>query len=213
MQLQMAMDVDFTVDRAMKLADDMVGLVDILEFGTPMIINLGLDVITQVKSKHPNYIYLADLKIMDAGEYETQLAIEAGADIITVLAAAEDKTIAQAIKTAHTHGKKIMVDLIAVKNIEARAREVCQLGADYVCLHTAKDVQSEKDSMDFTLLDPAAENCGLAVAGGITPDNAIQYVSANPDILIVGSGLVDAMSPIEAAQKLKTIIGERRLVG
>ena len=42
----------------------------------------GLDIITKIKSDYPEKIILSDLKIMDAGRYETEEALKAGADMV-----------------------------------------------------------------------------------------------------------------------------------
>ncbi len=42
----------------------------------------------------------ADLKTMDAGEPEAEIAFEAGADLVSVLGSADDSTIAGAVKAA-----------------------------------------------------------------------------------------------------------------
>ncbi|PNB39561.1 3-hexulose-6-phosphate synthase, partial [Pseudomonas sp. GW456-E7] len=78
---------------------------------------------------------LADLKIMDAGGYEIMKASEAGADIITVLGATDDATIKGAVEEAKKQKKKILVDMINVKDIESRAKEIDALGVDYICVH------------------------------------------------------------------------------
>lgn len=50
---------------------------------------------------------LADLKIMDAAGYEVSQAA-AGADIITILATAEDESIKGAVAEAKKQGKEIL---------------------------------------------------------------------------------------------------------
>ena len=52
---------------------------------------------------------------MDAGETEADIAFSAGADIVTAMAvAAADATIAGALDSARTHGKRLMVDMMQV---------------------------------------------------------------------------------------------------
>ncbi len=55
-------------------------------------------------------------------------ASAAGADIITILAQAEDSSIKGAVEEAKKLGKKILVDMIAVKDIKTRAAELDMLG-------------------------------------------------------------------------------------
>jgi 3-hexulose-6-phosphate synthase len=51
-----------------------------------------------VKAAYPDKLVFADMKTMDAGELEADLAFNAGADIMTVLGSAGDSTIAGARK-------------------------------------------------------------------------------------------------------------------
>ena len=113
MQLQFAMDT-LTTEHALELAGEAAPYVDVIELGTPLIKSAGLSAITAVKEAHPDKIVFADLKTMDAGELEADIAFQAGADLVTVLGVAGDSTIAGAVKSAKQHGKGIVVDLIGV---------------------------------------------------------------------------------------------------
>lgn len=114
--------------------------VDIVEIGTPVVINEGLRAVKEMKEAFPSLKVLADLKIMDAAGYEVMKASEASADIITILGAAEDMSIKGAVEEARNQGKKILVDMIAVKDLETRAKEVDAFGVDYICVHTGYDL-------------------------------------------------------------------------
>ena len=99
MRLQLALDL-CTIDEALAMLREVHDLVDITEVGTPMILRDGMAAVRAVKGQHPTMTVLADLKIIDAGEHEAALGVEGGADIITVLGAADDATIRGAVKAA-----------------------------------------------------------------------------------------------------------------
>src|SRR6478735_9465475 len=128
MKLQFAMDT-LTTEAALELAAAAAPYVDILELGTPLIKSEGLSAITAIKSAHPDKVVFADLKTMDAGELEADIAFKAGADLVTVLGAADDSTIAGAVKAAQAHNKGVVVDLIGIEDKVTRAKEVRALGA------------------------------------------------------------------------------------
>lgn len=66
----------------------------------------GLAAVRHLKARYPQQRVLADLKIMDAGEHEAQLAFSAGADIVTVLGLAADSTVS----APHNHcGQLVLV--------------------------------------------------------------------------------------------------------
>jgi 3-hexulose-6-phosphate synthase len=90
------MDV-LTVEAALELAGKVAEYVDIIELGTPLVKNAGLSAVTAVKTAHPDKIVFADMKTMDAGELEAEIAFGAGADLVSVLGSADDSTIAGAV--------------------------------------------------------------------------------------------------------------------
>ena len=100
MQLQAALDT-LTLDQCIQLLKDTRGSIDIAEVGTPFIIEQGMLPVRTIKGTFPELTVLADAKIMDAGEYEADKCFDAGADIVTVLAVANNATILGEIGRAH----------------------------------------------------------------------------------------------------------------
>src|SRR5882757_5715943 len=139
-KLQVAVDLLSTAD-ALALTNKVGPYVDIIELGTPLIKSAGLSAISAIKAAHPDKEVFADLKTMDAGELEADIAFAAGADLVTVLGVAGDSTIAGAVKAAQKHGKGIVVDLIGVADKPKRAKEVVALGAQFVEMHAGLDEQ------------------------------------------------------------------------
>ncbi len=99
MELQLALDL-VDIPGAKKLVKEVEAYVDIVEIGTPVVINEGLRAVKEIKEAFPNLKVLADLKVMDAAGYEVMKASEAGADIVTILGVAEDMTIKGAVEEA-----------------------------------------------------------------------------------------------------------------
>ncbi len=141
MRLQLALDLD-SVAAAAAVLEKTADLVDIVEVGTPLVLREGAKAIRALKEGFPGLVLLADFKIMDAGKEEAEIAFEAGADIVTVLAAAEITTIRRACEAARNAGRDVMADLIAVSGVARRAMEVSAAGVSYLCCHTAFDMQS-----------------------------------------------------------------------
>ena len=113
--LQVALDL-LNAHRAIEIAKKSgKGGADWIEAGTPLIKSEGMEIIRQLREIFPNHIIVADLKTMDTGSLETEMAAKAGADIICILAASNDNTIKEARESAKKYGIKIMVDLIGVK--------------------------------------------------------------------------------------------------
>ncbi len=206
MKLQFAMDT-LSTEAALKMAALAAPYVDILELGTPLIKSEGLSAITAVKNAHPDKIVFADLKTMDAGELEADIAFSAGADLVTVLGSAGDSTIAGAVKTADKHGKGIVVDLIGVANKPQRAREAVALGAQFVEMHAGLDEQAEEGFTFADLLrDGESSGVPFSVAGGVNTASIADVQRSGADIAVAGSAIYGADDVAAAAAALRAAI-------
>ncbi|WP_138415717.1 3-hexulose-6-phosphate synthase [Sinomonas gamaensis] len=206
MKLQVAMDV-LTVDEALTLAEQVADHVDIIELGTPLVKNAGLSAVTAIKEAHPTKIVFADLKTMDAGELEAELAFKAGADLVSVLGSADDSTIAGAVKAARAHNKGVVVDLIGVEDKVTRAKEARELGAKYVEFHAGLDEQA-KPGYDLSVLLTAGEKARVpfSVAGGVNASTIASVQRAGADVAVAGGSIYGAADPAKAAKELKAAI-------
>lgn len=206
MRLQFAMDT-LTTESALDLAAKAAPDVDILELGTPLIKSEGLAAITAVKAAHPDKTVFADLKTMDAGELEADIAFSAGADLVTVLGVAGDSTIAGAVAAATKHGKGVVVDLIGVADKAARAREVVALGAVFVEMHAGLDEQAEDGySLDALLSAGKAAEVPFSVAGGVSADSVEAVQQAGADVAVAGSAIYSASDVAAAAAAIRSAI-------
>ncbi|MCY7778493.1 MULTISPECIES: 3-hexulose-6-phosphate synthase [Bacillus] len=207
MELQLALDL-VNIPEAIKVVKEVEEYIDIVEIGTPVVINEGLRAVKEVKAAFPNLKVLADLKIMDAAGYEVMKASEAGADIITILGAAEDMSIKGAVEEAKAQGNKILVDMIGIKDIKSRAKELDELGVDYICVHTGYDLQAigQNSFEDLMTIKNVVKNAKTAIAGGIKLDTLPEVVQLKPDLIIVGGGIANQDDKAAAAAKMKQMI-------
>ncbi|MBS2970510.1 3-hexulose-6-phosphate synthase [Metabacillus sp. KIGAM252] len=207
MELQLALDL-VNIPEAIELVKEVEEHIDIVEIGTPVVINEGLKAVKEMKKAFPNLKVLADLKIMDAAGYEVMKASEAGADIITILGAAEDMSIKGAVEEAKKQNKKILVDMIAVKDIETRAKELDAIGVDYICVHTGYDLQAvgQNSFEDLKAIKRVVKNAKTAVAGGIKMDTLPEVIKANPDLVIVGGGITGQDDKKATAAEMQKLI-------
>ena len=207
--LQVALDF-LELDRALKVAAEAVaGGADILEAGTPLIKSVGLDVVRTLRGQFPKLPIAADMKVMDAGRIEVEAAAKAGAQIVHVLAAAPDPTIAECVEAGREYGAKIVADLLGAADPIARARQVAELGVDFIDVHVAIDMQM-RGADPFGLLRAVAEavDVPLCVAGGIHSENAVQAVEAGASVVIVGGAISKAPDARQATADLKRAITE-----
>ncbi|SEK38972.1 3-hexulose-6-phosphate synthase [Paenibacillus sp. cl141a] len=207
MELQLALDL-VNIPEAKEVVAEVAEFIDIVEIGTPVVINEGLHAVKAIKEAFPHLRVLADLKIMDAGGYEVMKASEAGADIITVLGVSDDSTIKGAVAEALKQGKQVMVDMINVKDIEGRAREIDAFGVDYICVHSGYDHQAEgKNSFEeLAAIKRVVKQAKTAVAGGIKMETLPEVIQAKPDLVIVGGGITSQTDKKATAAQMNELV-------
>ncbi|MFC4102086.1 3-hexulose-6-phosphate synthase [Paenibacillus xanthanilyticus] len=207
MKLQLALDL-VNIAEAKQVVKEVAPYIDIVEIGTPVVINEGLHAVKAIKDEFPSLQVLADLKIMDAGGYEVMKASEAGADIITVLGVSDDATIQGAVVEARKQNKKIMVDMINVKDIAGRAQEIDRLGVDYICVHSGYDHQAAgKNSFeDLATIKRVVKQAKTAIAGGIKLETLPEVIRAQPDLVIVGGGITSSEDKQAVAAQMRRLI-------
>lgn len=211
--LQVALDL-LNEHRALAIATDSVkGGADWLEAGTPLIKSEGMEVVRKLKQRFPDKTLVADMKTIDTGAFETEMAAKAGADVVCILAASDNSTINDALKSARKYGTKIMVDLIGVKDKIKRATELEKLGVDYLCIHVGIDEQMiGKKPVDILSSIVKKTNIPIAVAGGLNSETVINVIKAGASIIIVGGAITKAKDVTMATKQIKKAITEKKSV-
>lgn len=205
--LQLALDIT-TIDEAKAFVQELKDYVDMIEIGTPFILKYGIRPVEEIKRLYPLLPLLADFKIADAGEYESHMAFHAGADIVTVLAAAPDSTIQSVIKQALIDKKSVMVDTVGIHDIAARVAKIDAMGVSYICAHTGLDEQIKGVSTLENLVQVKnnTKHAKVAVAGGIKLSNLESILEKEPDIIIIGAGITSAEDRKSTAARIRKII-------
>jgi len=87
-----------------------------------------MDAVRKLKAAFPGHVILADMKTVDTGAMEVEMAAKAGADIVIILGSADNSVINEAVRSARKYGVKIMADLISAGAPAKRAKELAELG-------------------------------------------------------------------------------------
>ena len=204
--VQVALDsLDF--DETMSLAEKVAPHVDILEIGTPCIKHNGIKILNAFREHFPNNKILVDLKTMDAGYYEAEPFYKAGADICTVLGAADADTIKGVVGVANAYHKKAQVDLINVKDKKELAKKIAALGAHIIGIHTGLDQQAAGQTpfADLAMVVSLGLDVEVSVAGGIKSETVKQVVDARANIVVAGAAIYGALDPTRAAEKISSL--------
>ena len=204
--LQVALDL-MQLNRSIAIAHEAVeGGADWIEVGTPLIKSEGAEAIRALRREFPGHRIIADTKTMDVGSFEVEIVAKAGADIVTVLGLADDATIEEAVMAGRKYGAEIMVDMINVPDRVERAKQVEKLGAAYICMHMGIDTQMRGEEPPVDVLRRIVESVSIpvAVAGGITAENAGEYVEAGATDVIVGGAIIKTDDIVSAARNIKS---------
>jgi len=202
--LQVALDL-LQGDRALQIAREAVaGGADWLEAGTPLIKSEGMEIVRQLKKEFPDKIIVADLKTMDVGAVEADMAARSGADVVVVMGVSHDATIEDAARAAAKYGAGVMVDLMSTPDPVKRCEEVAAFGATLACIHVGVDAQMARGA-DIDLAEIIQKiPLKVAVAGGITAENAGALVAAGAEIIIVGGAITKSADVSSATKLIKT---------
>jgi len=200
--LQVALDV-LETERAIQIAKEAIdGGADWIEAGTPLIKSEGMDALRKLKAAFPGRVILADMKTVDTGAMEVEMAAKAGADIVILLGSADDSTIQDAIRSARKYGVKIMADLISAGSPVKRAKELAELGIDYINIHVGIDQQMMGED-PLSILKSLKINVPIAVAGGIDAKSAAEAVLSGAGIIIVGGNIVRSSNVTASARAIR----------
>lgn len=207
MKLQLALD-DISLTEALRLVEQVQDSVDIVEIGTPLIIEEGLAPVRALKARFPGMEVLADTKIMDAGALESRQAFAAGADYVTVLGVTDLATIEGCLRMAEQYGRTVVVDMICVTDMARRIAQLEGLGVKALAVHTGVDQQAAGRTPldDLKLMRAHSQMSRIFVAGGITVATLPRYLEEGADVVIVGGGICNADDPIRAARALRELI-------
>lgn len=208
--LQIALD-SLSLEKAVADAKNAESAVDIIEVGTILACAEGMKAVSTLRALHPNHIIVCDLKTTDGGAILAKMAFEAGADWLTVSAAAHIATITACKKVADeinvsqtlTRSKEIQIEIYGNWTYED-AQDWVNLGIKQAIFHRSRD--AELAGKGWTAEDiekmERLEAIGLEVSitGGIVPEDIHLFKSVkNAKAFIAGRALVGEQGQATAA--------------
>ncbi len=211
--LQIALDL-VNINRAVKIAEESInGGVEWIEVGTPLIKSEGMNAIRIMHEKFPNNVIVADMKTVDGGSIEIEMAAKSGADIVLMLGGSDDASVTEAIAAARKFGVILGCDTIDIPmdNLIKRALKLEELGVNMICSHVGIDQQTiyggEKTlELAKQLKQKLKPTTWLAIAGGINSETAASAKELNVDVIVVGGALYKSENPEQTARKIKKAI-------
>jgi bifunctional enzyme Fae/Hps len=187
--LQIAFD-----NPSLERAKDIISLLPesdriILEIGTPLIKKYGVRVIRELRDLVKDKFMIADLKTLDVGKVEADLAFGETADGVVAAGLAAKEVLNRFIYEARRLGIYAVVDMMEVDDPIQKLRLLKHF-PDVVILHRAINVEKVgTHRLEFIQELRKAfpqKKFLVAVAGGIVPETAKQALALGADIIIVG---------------------------
>src|SRR5687768_7833203 len=133
--VQISLDL-ISIDEALETAAmAMRAGVDWLEAGTPLLLAEGLHGVKALRKAFPGVPIVADLKTMDGGYLEAEMMFKAGATHVVVMARAHEETIRCVVKAGRDFGVKVMGDNLGCPDMVDGAKQLEDLGCDYIVHH------------------------------------------------------------------------------
>jgi len=182
----------------------------ILEAGTPLIKKYGARVIHDLREIAKDVFIIADLKTLDVGQVEVDLAYEETADAVVASGLASRETLDKFIYEAKRLGIYAVVDMMDVKNPLDTLRALDEL-PDVVIIHRGIDEEhgglTRWELIREIKTTFAGKKILVAVAGGIEPSTASKALESGADILIVGRYITQSKDIERAARDFLKLLG------
>lgn len=206
--VQISLDLT-SIDEALAVAEVAVRAgVQWLEAGTPLVLAEGTRAIQALHSRFPDHPIVADLKIMDGGALETDLAAEAGASFVVVMSRATDATVRAVVRAARNRGIGVMADILGAQDYRSEARRMEHLGADVVIAHLGFDERAEateRSVFDFLPDVIAGTSLPVQAVGGIRLSDLPRLPGIGAPLIVVGAPLVISEEAFAPAVDLNTL--------
>ncbi len=187
--LQIALDAP-SLEGAKKVIEQLPGSDRIiLEVGTPLIKRYGTRGINELRQIARDKFIIADLKTLDVGKVEVDIAYEDTADAVVAAGLAPPETLDATVSEAKRLGIYAVIDMLNVEDALGKLKSIKEF-PDIIILHRGIDQESGKTSglERIKIIRQAFPNKKflIAVAGGIVPETAKEALELGADILIVG---------------------------
>jgi bifunctional enzyme Fae/Hps len=184
----------------------------ILEAGTPLIKRYGVGVIRELRKVSEDSFIIADLKTMDVGKVEVDIAFDETADAVCAAGVASKETLNDFIYEARRMGIYSFVDLMEVADPVGKLKMLERLPSG-VILHRAIDVEQKGGAPSWGHIGEIREafkgkKLLIAVAGGIVPSTAKIALDAGADILIVGRYITQSKDVERAVKEFLPYVRE-----
>ena len=189
--LQMALDAT-DIKTALASVEHVAEQLDVIEVGTILAFAHGVESVQILREKYPNHIIVCDMKITDASAILSRLAMEAGANWVTVSAAAHIETIRAAKKVTDEFDGEVQIELYGNWTYED-AKAWVDIGITQAIYHRSRDAElagvnwTDEDLAKMKKLSEIGLE--LSITGGIVPEDLHLFKGLSAKSFIAGRAL------------------------
>lgn len=210
-KVQLALDVT-TTEAALAALQKTAHLIDVIEVGTVLCLSQGMDAVRAIRAAHPDLVVLADIRIAEAGGLLARLALDAGADWVTVVSGASPSTFAAVATAAAERQADMQVELSDgwTWDLVERCRD---LGIAHFILHRSRDAEAngslEWPARDLEAIERLHAMGGrVSVTGGLSADQLSPFASLPVEIFIAGRAIYASADPTASAAVFRQAVAD-----
>jgi len=186
----------------------------IFEVGTPLLKKYGAKAVRELRDTAKDMFIVADLKTLDVGKVEVDLAFEETADAAVAAGLAAPEVLDGFIYEAKRLGIYAFVDMMGVADPTQKLRSLKEL-PNVVILHRPIDVEKAGVHHRMELIKELRqafprERLLIAIAGGIVPETARDALEKGADIVIAGRYITQSKDVKRAVREFLEVTPEMR---
>lgn len=205
-KLQIALDSQ-SLSEALETVREVGDVVDVLEVGTVLCLQDGMEPVRAIRALYPEKTILADTKCADAGKTVAKNCKDAGADWMTVICCATIPTM----EAANKEIDELQVELYGDWTFD-QAEQWKNIGIEQVVYHQSRDALLSGQTWGKKDLDKIKKLVDMgfkvSVTGGLDVNTLDLFKGIKVHAFIAGRGIAKADDPRKAAEDFKKKIEE-----
>ncbi|WP_306483678.1 3-keto-L-gulonate-6-phosphate decarboxylase UlaD [Anaerococcus sp.] len=205
-KLQIALDSQ-SLSEALETVREVGDVVDVLEVGTVLCLQDGMEPVRAIRALYPEKTILADTKCADAGKTVAKNCKDAGADWMTVICCATIPTM----EAANKEIDELQVELYGDWTFD-QAEQWKNIGIEQVVYHQSRDALLSGQTWGEKDLDKIKKLVDMgfkvSVTGGLDVNTLDLFKGIKVHAFIAGRGIAKADDPRKVAEDFKKKIEE-----
>lgn len=206
-KLQLALDLN-NLNEALSIAEQAIDKVDIIEIGTVLAIESGLDSVRKMREKLPQAKILADIRIIKAGGKLANMAYEAGADIVTIISDSTEETFEAVVEEKEkADNREVLIEINEGYTDKQLQKWKNKYDLNHLIFHRGSEIINSSEpwnKKDFDEIKRLAEmGFKCYVTGGIGIEEISSFKNVPVECFIVGRTITGAENPEEVANNFQ----------